>query len=192
MKIRISRKRLVILISVCVIAVAAIASTIVILIQHRKNQIPDQVPAIKPGEAVTVRPSDESDDETETGYEDIQKSDGLKYELNSDGNSYIVTGIGSCMDKDIVIPEEYKGKSVVAIGDGAFAGVSIETITFSNCIKSIGAKVFVGCNKLEIFFYGTKSEWINNIAKSEDWDDQCNYRIWPTEKKPDNWEIPIH
>lgn len=184
------RRRLVILTVACVLAVAAIAATVAILIQHRKNQIPDQVPAIKPGEGVTIGSSNDEKDETETEYSDIKQSEGLKFELSSDGNGYVVTGIGNCMDKDIVIPEEYKGKPVIAIGDGAFAGVSIETVTFSNCITSIGARAFVGCNKLEIFFYGTRSEWIS-ISKAEDWDDQSTYRIWPTKKQENNWEIPI-
>ena len=94
------------------------------------------------------------------------------------------------MDKDIVIPDTYKGKPVTAIGDGAFAGVSIETVTFSNYVTSIGSKIFVGCNDLELFFYGTKKEWIS-VTKADDWKEQCTVRVWPTVTEEDNWEIPI-
>lgn len=183
-------KRLFRVIVVCVLAVAAIVLTVFMLIQLKKNQIPDQVPAIKPGEDVVLGTSDETDEGTEIKYDDIQKSEGLKYELSNNGNGYIVTGIGTCMDRDIVIPEEYKGKPVIAIGDGAFAGVSIQTVTMSNCIKGIGAKVFEGCNNLEIFFYGTKTEWAN-ITKADDWAAPGTYKVWPTEKEENNWGVPV-
>lgn len=34
---------------------------------------------------------------------------GLAFELNEDGNSYMVAGIGSATDTNLVIPEEYEG-----------------------------------------------------------------------------------
>ena len=47
-------------------------------------------------------------------------SDGsLKYELNSDGTAYTVTGVEK-EEESFVIPAEYEGKPVTAIGDGAF------------------------------------------------------------------------
>lgn len=183
-------KRLVSIIIVVILIVAATVAGVFALIDRKNAQIPEQVPAEKPGENTTQGTGNETEGETETGYDDIKKSEDLKYTLNHDGNSYIVVGIGSCMDKDIVIPDTYKGKPVSAIGDGAFAGVSIETVTFSNSVTSIGSKVFVGCNDLEIFFYGTKKEWIN-VSKAEDWKEQCTVRVWPTVTEEDNWEIPI-
>lgn len=178
-------RRTVTAILICIFVAIAVAAAVFALIQHKKNQIPEQVPAIKPEENSTIGSSGE---ESESEYEDINKSEGLKYSLNDDGSAYIVVGIGTCMDWDIVIPEEYKGKPVVAIGDGAFAGVSIETVTFSNSITKIGSKVFVGCHDLDIFFYGTTADW-KNIDIAEDWDHQCTYRVWPTIKP--SWEIPV-
>ena len=37
----------------------------------------------------------------------LEESQGLEYELNSDGKSYSVVGIGSCVDTDIVVPSTY-------------------------------------------------------------------------------------
>ncbi len=47
-------------------------------------------------------------------------SQDLEYTLSSSGTSYIVSGIGSCVDSDIIIPANYKGKQVISIGDSAF------------------------------------------------------------------------
>ena len=42
----------------------------------------------------------------------IQASEGLEFKLNSDGVSYSVTGIGTCTDTDLVIPNTYNGLPV--------------------------------------------------------------------------------
>ena len=49
-------------------------------------------------------------------------SKGLAYTLSADGLSYSVTGIGTCTDKDIVIPVAYEGLPVTKIGKSAFQG----------------------------------------------------------------------
>ncbi len=47
-------------------------------------------------------------------------SEGLEYELNEDGDGYIVVGKGECKDEHINIPNKYEDKPVVGIGEGAF------------------------------------------------------------------------
>ena len=47
-------------------------------------------------------------------------SEGLEYSLNSDGNGYTVTGIGTCTDTEIVIPSKHNSKPVTSIGESAF------------------------------------------------------------------------
>ena len=178
-------RRTVTVILVCLLAVIVISAAVFALIQHKKNQIPEQVPAQKPDENTTA---DSVGEDSEPEYEDINKSEGLKYSLNDDGSGYIVVGIGTCMDRDIVIPDVYKDRPVVAIGDGAFAGVTIGSVSFSTTITSIGSKAFVGCNGLDIFFYGSTSDW-KSIDIAEDWDYQSTCKVWLT-KKP-SWEIEI-
>ncbi len=39
-------------------------------------------------------------------------SAGLEYELSSDGTYYTITGIGTCKDRDVIIPSEYKNLPV--------------------------------------------------------------------------------
>lgn len=78
-------------------------------------------------------------------------SQGLEYTLNTDGytDGYIVTSVGSCTDKDVVIPTAYDGKKVVAIGDRAFSEcVNITSVSIPETIKKIGARVFYGCTGL--------------------------------------------
>ena len=115
--------------------------------------------------------SEDSSTENSTNKE---FSEGLEYVLLKD-NTYAVIGIGTCKDKDVIIPKMYKGKSVTQIGDiygGGFSDCtnlksiiipdSVKTIApfaFSDCenlinieipnsVMEMGAGVFDGCSKL--------------------------------------------
>lgn len=48
------------------------------------------------------------------------QSEGLSYELNEDGTSYMMTGCGTCNDANIRIADEYLGLPVTKISDSAF------------------------------------------------------------------------
>ena len=79
----------------------------------------------------------------------VTESNGLKFELNDDGKSYSVMGIGTCKDKDIVLPSEYNGKRVTFIEDGAFYGcISVTSIVIPESVTSIGGGAFQGCSSL--------------------------------------------
>lgn len=76
-------------------------------------------------------------------------SQDLEYTLSSSGTSYIVSGIGSCVDSDIIIPANYKGKQVISIGDSAFYGCSsLTSISIPDSVTSIGDFAFVVCGRL--------------------------------------------
>ena len=76
-------------------------------------------------------------------------SEGLKFSINEDGESYSVTGIGSCTDTDIVIPSEYNGLPVTRIGDIAFAECySIVGVEIPSGVITIGKTSFYNCKNL--------------------------------------------
>ena len=76
-------------------------------------------------------------------------SEGLEFTLNEDGQSYSVTGIGTCTDTDVVIPSKYNGLHVTMIADNAFYGCTpLTSITISDSVTSIGASAFYSCYNL--------------------------------------------
>ena len=76
-------------------------------------------------------------------------SEGLAYTLNSDGNGYTVTGIGTCKDYDIYIPSVYNSKPVTNIKAYAFSGcTNLTSVTIGNGVTSIGQDAFNGCTGL--------------------------------------------
>ena len=85
----------------------------------------------------------------------------LAYTLSSDGTYYIVSGIGTCTDTDIVIPAKYKGLVVREIGEGAFRDIhTIASIKVPSTIVSIRENAFDGCSPLTTVRYqGTRKEW---------------------------------
>ncbi len=120
---------------------------------------------------------------------DIQPTAGLDFTLSTDGDYYIVSGMGTATDTDIVIPALYNGKSVKKIGNGAFQlsqitslsipdGVteideraflysSVTKITIPASVTSIGNNAFYFCSKLtDINFNGTKAQW-NAIQRDD-------------------------
>lgn len=87
-------------------------------------------------------------------YETIEdkkgdKSSGLNFTLNSDGNSYSVTGIGTCTDTDIVIPSTYNGLPVTRIANDAFNNSqSFTSVNIPDTVTSIGERAFAWCQSL--------------------------------------------
>ncbi len=92
----------------------------------------------------------------QTIYEGEEGSQGLEYELSKDGTFYILTGIGTCTDRDVVIPNMYKGKPVRIIDDFVFrnnkqivsvkTGGNVEIIyaSFENCPNLISVTLGKG------------------------------------------------
>ena len=77
-------------------------------------------------------------------------SKGLVYTLSQGGAYYIVSGIGTCTDTDIVISSTYNGKPVKAIGSYAFRDCkNITSVTIPNGVAQIGNCAFIGCEKMK-------------------------------------------
>ena len=78
-----------------------------------------------------------------------EASVGLEYTLSADGTYYIVTGVGTCIDEEIVIPSTYEGKLVKEIGEEAFGYCfNIKSVIISEGITTIGVRAFAGCEKI--------------------------------------------
>ena len=91
-------------------------------------------------------------------------SKGLEYSLDSNENSYTVTGIGVCADKNIVIPSEYNSKPVTSIDGYAFFNCnSIVSVTIPDSVTSIGYQAFCACRGLESV---TIPDSVTSIGKS--------------------------
>ena len=84
---------------------------------------------------------------------------GLSYTLTDEG--YIVSGIGSAKENDIIIPAEYNGLPVIGIGYYAFKDVvTLHSITIPSSIYQIENFAFSGCKNLnKVFYDGTIADW---------------------------------
>ncbi len=92
-------------------------------------------------------------------------SEGLEYELNSDGQSYSVTGIGTCKDANIIIPSTYENKPVTSIGDEAFYDCdSLTSVVIGDSVTSIGAYAFAYCYSLTSVVIGDSVTSIGGSA----------------------------
>lgn len=72
---------------------------------------------------------------------------GLEFKLTED-DYYEVTGMGTCSDKHVVIPDTYNGKQVSAIGNSAFWGETIESVYIPETIWVIEDYAFRNCTSL--------------------------------------------
>ena len=82
---------------------------------------------------------------------ELGPSEGLEFTLNSDENSYSVSGMGTCTDTDIIIPSIYNNLPVTSIGDEAFRNCdSLTTVTFeeNSQLTTIGSYAFEYCDSL--------------------------------------------
>lgn len=81
-----------------------------------------------------------------------------------------MTGIGSCTDTEVVIPEVIEGYTVTSIGGFAFEDCSsLTSVTIGSSAASIGYYAFHACTRLcTIQFTGTRAQW-EAISKGSGW-----------------------
>ena len=92
-------------------------------------------------------------------------SEGLKFILNDDGQSYSVKGVGTCTDTDIVIPDSYEGLPVTSIGESTFSGCNLLTsVVIPDSVTSVGDYAFRGCYSLTSVEIGNSVASIGNCA----------------------------
>ncbi len=77
------------------------------------------------------------------------ESVGLEYSLSKDKTYYIITGLGSCIDTDLIIPSSYNNLPVKIIGNRSFEDCEqIVSITISEGITEIYPYAFCSCPNL--------------------------------------------
>ena len=74
---------------------------------------------------------------------------GLAYEVNPDGTTCTITGMGTCTDTEVGIPANMDGYSVTSIGAAAFSNCrSLTSVTIGNGVMNISKQAFYGCSRL--------------------------------------------
>lgn len=95
----------------------------------------------------------------------VSASEGLEYESSTEGDGYVVTGIGTCTDTTVVIPEMYNGEYVVKIGVQAFKGcANIKSVVIPEYVTTIGSEAFANCKALETVTFPSDLERIDDEA----------------------------
>ena len=94
----------------------------------------------------------------------IKYSEGLKYTSKGDGTCY-VSGIGTCTDTEIIIPNIYNGDIVTGIGAHAFRNCNTLTqIVIPDSVTIIGAEAFYYCTSLTNVSFGDSVKSIGDYA----------------------------
>ena len=90
---------------------------------------------------------------------------GLEYTLSDDGTYYIVSGIGTAVDENIIIPDMYGGKPVTEIGSQAFyQNQTIQSVAIPDSVTAIGSFAFCKCESLTDVTIGSGVETIEKQA----------------------------
>ena len=99
--------------------------------------------------AVVLPSCDKGDDKKEDDEKDDSRyTQGLEFELMED-DTYIVIGIGSATDEDLIIPDKHNGKKVTAIDWEAFMYCdTIKTVVIPDGVTYIGCYAFSECSQL--------------------------------------------
>ena len=108
-----------------------------------------------------------SDDNASCGLSafsgELDATDGLIFEFDSDSKTYSVTGVSSETIRSVHIPAVYQGYPVTSIGNYAFYGCSsLTSVTISNGLTSIYNYAFYDCTSLTSIIIPdsvTKIEW---------------------------------
>ena len=85
--------------------------------------------------------SDENPPDSSAPIEEKKFTKGLSYELNADGESYSVVGLGSATDTAIFIPDTYDGKPVTCVIANVFIDNNrIVSVTLGENVSSVEYK----------------------------------------------------
>lgn len=148
------KKYISIILVVVILMLALVSCEYEISIQKKTTTTPNTTPitiptTTKPTTTTTMTTSQEPPEDLPV---DENYSVGLEFELNANGKSYSVIGIGICADTDIIIPSVFSGLPVNRIGEKAFAeNATITSIKIPNTVTTIGTRAFYKCSEIVEF-----------------------------------------
>ncbi len=116
------------------------------------NSLPDPTKDLTPSVGLEMKLNTEIEDLTYEGGYTIEETE-----------YYVVTGIGTCTDTDIVVPSTYNGKPVKAIG-GFFGNSNINSVVLPNSIEVIRALAFGRCTGMTKFDMGNGVKIVEHCA----------------------------
>lgn len=136
-------KKIIAWILICVMAAAMLTACGEKPVETQPNQASKPVDSGNSGNAGEDAGNTGKPQETETVAPPADNaSQGLEFQLNEDGKSYMVTGMGSCSDTHLVIPAQHEGLPVTAIRQRAFSQANITELTLPDSIVEIGNSAF--------------------------------------------------
>lgn len=91
-------------------------------------------------------------------------SEGLEFDYNSDETGYVVTGIGTCSDTEVIIPATHNGLPVTEIGNDAFSMAEITSVYIPASVKKIAESAFEYCYNLQTVNVAQGLEYIDRYA----------------------------
>ena len=96
----------------------------------------------------------------------ILNADGIRYRLSTDGTATVIGYTGTATD--VTIPSTVSNGTgtynVIKIGDEAFKGKSIESVTIGDNVTDIGKSAFSGCTSLKSVRIGKNTATIGGSA----------------------------
>ncbi len=94
----------------------------------------------------------------------LSPSKGLAYQVNGDNTTCTITGIGTCTDTALVIPQTIDGYTVTAIGVQALEKRPLVSVVIPDSVKNIGEAAFLLCSNLKSVEIGNGVESIGASA----------------------------
>ncbi len=95
-------------------------------------------------------------------------SSGLAFKVNLSGRTCTITGIGTCTDTEVYIPEKIENYEVTVIAERAFYNCTALTEIFiPETVTEIGNQVFTGCSNLSTVYYNSAYSNRNNPFLNE-------------------------
>ena len=92
-------------------------------------------------------PAGITDNIPEYNAADANSASDFEYKVREDGGITIVKYIGE--DETVVLPQTIDGEEVMIIGERAFAGTSILSVSMPDSVLYIASWAFVGCKQLK-------------------------------------------